>query len=324
MNNRNILLFATLLFVCNLSWAQKDVKFHINHLLDGSPFAFNTAAQNSMGHDFDVSRLEYYISEIEITHDTGQVTKIENFWLLIDASQQTLVDLGNLNIDQVEAISFHVGVDEFNNHQDPSQYPSTHPLGPKAPSMHWGWAAGYRFVAIEGKSGANLAYDFQLHGLGDNNYFKTTITTPKLTPFANGVVIGLDAEYTGILQGINLSSGVIEHGEYREARQALLNFQNHVFTGQVTNTAIDDDLTQQSFQLYPNPASMGESVLSLNEVATDNFSIIVNDLIGRKILQTSLAIGQKEVRIPVSEPGIFIVNLIKDGNVVGVQKLVVK
>ena len=98
MKNRNILLFATLLFVFNLSWAQKDVKFHINHLLDGSPFAFNTAAQNSMGHDFDVSRLEYYISGIEITHDTGKVTSINDFWFLINPSQQTLVDLGNLNI----------------------------------------------------------------------------------------------------------------------------------------------------------------------------------------------------------------------------------
>jgi hypothetical protein len=324
MKNKNILLLATLLFVFNLSWAQKDVKFNINHLLDGSPFAFNTATQNSMGHDFDVSRLEYYISEIEITHDTGKVTKINDFWLLINASQQTLVDLGSLNIDQVEAISFHVGVDEVNNHADPSQYPSTHPLGPKAPSMHWGWAAGYRFVAIEGKSGASLAYDYQLHGLGDNNYFKTTITSPKLTPFANGVVIGLNAEYTGILQGINLSSGVIEHGEYREARQALLNFQNHVFTGEVTNTAIDDELVRQSFQLYPNPTSNGGSTLTLDEVATENFSVVVSDLIGRKILQTELNIGQKEVSIPVYTSGIFVVSLIKEGRLAATQKLVVK
>ncbi len=324
MKNKNILLVAVLLLALNCAWGQKDVKFHIKHLLDGNSFAFNTASQNNMGHDFDVSRLEYYISGIEITHDTGKVTQVNDFWILVNPSQQTLVDLGNFNIDEVEAISFHIGVENAYNHLDPSQYAVTHPLGPKAPSMHWGWAAGYRFVAIEGKSGASLAYDYQLHGLGDNNYFKTVITAPKLTPFANGVVIGLDAEYTGVLQAINLSSGVIEHGEYREARQALLNFQNHVFTGEVTNTAIGDEFAKQSFQLYPNPTSNGISTLSIGEVSTEKFTVVISDLIGRKIFQTELLIGQKEVNIPVHEAGLYIVSLLKEGRVVATQKLISK
>ena len=77
-------------------------------------------------------------------------TAIPNKWVLVNASEATEVDLGSHDVTNVEAVHFHIGVDSSVNHSDPASYPMGHPLAPVFPSMHWGWAAGYRFVAIEG------------------------------------------------------------------------------------------------------------------------------------------------------------------------------
>ncbi len=324
MKNRNILFLIGLFFLLsNGLFAQKEVKFEIRHWLGNNPFAFNLASQNNMGSDFNVTRLEYYLSQIAIVHDTGKVTLVPETWLLINPSQPTLVDLGSFDIDQVEAIRFYVGIDTAHNHDDPALYPITHPLGPKSPSMHWGWAAGYRFVAIEGKSGAGMSYDYQLHGLGDNNYFQTEVLAPMLTPFTGGVVISLDADYTQVVQGMNLNSGLIVHGDNKEARQALLNMKIHVFKPAGANTAIEDEFQAPAFQLYPNPAEAGFSTLLLDEANT-GYEVRVSDLLGRTVFSTEVKAGERKIIISTNEAGLYMLSLVKDGKVWGSRKWMVK
>ena len=108
--SQKIVLFSLILLLSNNLWAQKDVKFEIRHWLGNSPFAFNMPSQNNLAHDFNVTRLEYYISEISIVHDSGLVMRVPDTSFLINPSVQTLVDLGNFAVDQVEGISFHVGL----------------------------------------------------------------------------------------------------------------------------------------------------------------------------------------------------------------------
>ena len=70
--------------------------------------------------------------------------------------------------------------------------------------MHWGWSSGYRFVALEGKSGTTSAnQNLELHGLEDVNYFHLTITTAGTTS-GSDKVIELNADYIQALKNINI------------------------------------------------------------------------------------------------------------------------
>lgn len=302
--------------------AQTPVKFEIKHFLSQAPFALNTVAQNNFQQDFTVTRLQYYISEIAITHDMGQVTPINDYWILVNADTQTVVDLGSYNIQQVEAISFYVGVDTANNHKDPALYPVSHPLGPKAPSMHWGWAAGYRFLAMEGNAGANMSL-YQLHALGDKNYFQVEVQNPWILATANELKISLNADYTRALENIDVSSGVIVHGDYGAAQQALSNFQALVFSPATSNTSISGQLEAPVFSLYPNPATEGQVTIEIAE-AHAAYEVVVNDLVGRQVYQAQMEAGQSELSLRVENAGMYLVTLIKDGKAVSTKKLVVK
>ena len=169
-----------LLFVAISLNAQSSVNIQINHLLDGVLYENEVNTVNDLGNDFMIDRLQYYISGFSIKHDGGQVTEVKDLYVLVSLlndSESTMIDLGELTFTTLESVNFNLGVDQEANHSDPSLYHPTHPLYPQSPSMHWGWSAGYRFVAMEGNSGASLNQTYEFHALGDANYYTFTIPT---------------------------------------------------------------------------------------------------------------------------------------------------
>ena len=247
-------IFSFLALACAVSLnAQTNVNLHIEHMLGSNTFAFNQTASNNLGHSFNVVRMEYYLSEITLIHDGGQDTTIDNLWILVDAGSPTTVPLGSFNISALEGIRFAVGVDSAHNHLDPASWPTGHPLAPKSPSMHWGWAAGYRFVAMEGKSGPSLNQIFEIHALGNKNYHTFSIATSG-TMNGGDLDIDLKADYEGMLHDIGLNQGLVEHGENNEAAQLLENCAYHVFTASGSASIGVEEEQSIRFDIYPNPA----------------------------------------------------------------------
>ncbi|MCT4622387.1 MAG: T9SS type A sorting domain-containing protein [Schleiferiaceae bacterium] len=318
MNKRILTLLA---FVCSLSlWAQKDVYFKIDHTLAGNPFSYNTATSNNLGNTFSVTRLEYYISQIILIHDGGQKTPVANTWILVDATIPVNENLGNFNISNLEAVQFAVGVEQSVNHSDPSAYPTGHPLAPQFPSMHWGWSAGYRFVAYEGKGGASLNQTFQIHALGDGNYFPMTIATAG-TPSGGDLNIDLTADYTRGLDNIDVSNGLFNHGETDEAEDVLINFTRHVFlAADGANSVSLEEQEKPEFKLYPNPSS-GLAFLEVNDLK--GFSLSVTNMVGQEVLHIN-EISNNKVQLDLETSGIYFVSLIDaQGSAVSTQKLIV-
>lgn len=267
--------------------AQNSVEFEIHHKINGSDFGFNQESISPEGENFEVDRLEYYISEINITHDNGIVTEIDSFWILVQTDlSSTQVDLGIHAITNVEAISFSVGVDPDFNHLDPTQYATSHPLGPKSPSMHWGWSAGYRFVAMEGEE-TDGNEQFEIHALGDQNYFETTIEVEGVEN--NGTVsIPIYANYAEALNGIELKNGVITHGDFDEAMDLLENFRDYVFTAIEPIDSLPNDTTTcivtlskiKGISIVPNPSINGSIKLILDQAVEDIDRVEVYDIAG--------------------------------------------
>jgi len=298
--------------------AQVDVYLNINHQLGQNSFAFNTAAANNVGNSFNVKRLQYYIAELTLIHDGGQTTAVPNLWILADAGYTLSEALGNHNITTLEGVQLGIGVESSYNHLDPSAYNMTHPLSPKSPSMHWGWAAGYRFIAFEGKSGSNLTQTYEFHGLGDGNYAKITIPTAG-TLNGTDLNIDLNADYERALENIDLSSGSnIVHGENGKAASVLTNFATYVFTSSEGNGSIG--LTEKKaikIDLYPNPSN-GNLSLKGN---LNGKSLVVIDSQGKVITAKDLSSSLETITI--KNNGFYLVQIFEDSELVQSEKVMV-
>jgi hypothetical protein len=314
-----ILLLAFVGSFINYSYAQTTVKLKINHLLESEDFDLRKETKNDLGNEFMTLRLEYYISGIKLIHDNGQETELSSRYILQNATDDDTVTLGNVNITNLESISFCIGVEKAVNHGDPSKWSSSHALSPKSPSMHWGWTSGYRFVAFEGATGPNLTKKFAIHALGDKNYFRMNIPTTGQV-INNNLVVLLNADYTKAISQINLSTGIFNHGEDDEAAELLRNFQTKVFTnmsGEGNTLAVKDLNVGNAFILAPNP-SMGSFKINVTDNRFTQSQIIIRDLSGRTILESEMT-----TEIRGLSAGMYTITL-KNNNSISTQKLIVK
>tara|TARA_R110002050_G_scaffold141838_2_gene267052 strand:+ start:941 stop:1897 length:957 start_codon:yes stop_codon:yes gene_type:complete len=298
--------------------AQVDVYLNINHQLGQNSFAFSSSASNNLGNAFNVSRLEYYIAEITLIHDGGQTTAIPNLWILANAGANLSEALGNHSITSLEGIQLGIGVESSHNHLDPSTYNMSHPLSPKSPSMHWGWAAGYRFIALEGKTGNNMLQTFEFHGLGDGNYKKFTIPTAG-TLNGSDLNIDLNADYERAFENIDLSSGSnIVHGESGKAAVVISNFATYVFTSSEGNSSVGlgEDLAL-NIDLFPNPSNgnvnLSGDLVGKNLVITDSYGRIVQ----------SLELSSSQETINFSTAGMYLIQIFEDQQLLQTEKILI-
>ncbi len=318
------LLFFSLLFLFQMGTiAQNTVKLKIHHKLATNSFAFEEATANNMSEDFQLTRLQYYLSEIAIVHDQGTETYIQDTWLLANAGEATELDLGSHDIDAIEGISFSVGVGGHFNNSDPALYPEDHPLAPKMPSMHWGWTSGYRFAVLEGKAGSNLDQTLEIHALGAANYFRQTILYP-VTPQDNEMLIHIDADYTRALENISIEAGLINHGSFSTAKQMLENFRDFVFSPTEEITSVKTLNEQQDFIVFPNPSAAGQTTIKLATPTNDRYEVRVMDILGKTITTVPNLTANEVVNLNLEQSGLFFVHLTKGGKTITTKKLIVQ
>ncbi|MCF8450829.1 MAG: T9SS type A sorting domain-containing protein, partial [Taibaiella sp.] len=303
-------------------YAQTPVELQIKHKLGSSDFAFSTATTNSLGNNFNVTRLEYYISKISITHDGGTVTNIPNHYILANGSTNVADALGSYPITSVQSISFYIGVDAPINNADPSLQPAGHPLAPKSPSMHWGWSAGYRFVAMEGMAGTSLGQPYEVHALGNSLYNATTVNVAG-TMIGGKLVIALNADYTQALRGINVSSGLIAHGSGSDEAAVLNNFKNYVFSAGTAVSVVGVAATNNSVVVFPNPAHSGSTTLSFGN-ALQSGTITITDLQGRVVMTTTKKAGESNVNISLKQTGFYFVKAQMADGSIATNKLIIE
>jgi hypothetical protein len=249
---KNFLLLLITIAFQQLSQAQTEFVLRFDHRLDGKKYALNQEATSPLGTKYKLTRLQYYISGIKITHDAGQELNLNNMYLFVDPSKTTSKEfsLGTLtNVTTVEKIEFAVGVDAASNHLDPASYPASHPLAPKNPTMHWGWTSGYRFIALEGKAARSNGLfldDVAIHTVDDRN-FKLNSYNVIAAPENGKMYIDMIAEYNMLLDGITIAGGVNNHSESGSAADLCDNASHKVFSPASptsTNNAYNNNLSE--------------------------------------------------------------------------------
>lgn len=319
---KNTFLFAALLACAGFLNAQGNISLHLSQRLGDAPFALN-APVSAGTYDYKITRMEYYISDIRITHDGGQETPMTDLYLLVHPAEDSVYFLGaHPGITSVEGITFSVGVDEDRNHADPALYPSGHPLAPQNPSMHWGWSSGYRFAALEGKAGANFANDFEIHALGDANYKQQSIATTAETDDAGEKTIYLVADYTQLFVNVDVSAGLIVHGSSGKAVILLNNMKNLVFKAAQSSGILNPEFKGR-FAVLANPALAGEATLSMQLPEGYDYRVTLTDVTGRRLFEQTVAPSPNQLlRLDGTfGAGICFAHLWQNGRPVAVEQL---
>ena len=263
----------------------------------------------------------YYISKIKLTYDGGQSTTLDTTYIMVDARKPVNQLLGNFSFTTLESIEFGVGVDFAANHSDITLYPQNHPLSYQNPSMHWGWAAGYRFIAFEGLTGTGMSQVWQLHALGNKNYGPINRVITAGDKNGNDLIISLDADYTKAAENLSINPNLNYHGEDQQAPLLLSNFRSEVFTKGSPSVGLNE-VQKPSFTMAPNPTT-GSTKLSLEGDIHSNTAVTITDLTGKVISQQAID-GMHEVSLTLPNSGLYLISLSQQGKVIETRKLVVQ
>ncbi|MCF8246385.1 MAG: T9SS type A sorting domain-containing protein [Saprospiraceae bacterium] len=324
MKNKFLLLLLAAMFGQGLN-AQMNVTLHMHQKLGDQPFVLNSAVTVPSDYLVKVTRLQYYVSEIKIVHDGGQVTPVTDLHLLVTAQEDSIFGLGSFDVTIIEGIEFSIGVDPAFNHLDPASYPNDHPLAPKNPVMHWGWAAGYRFIAFEGTSsnnGTTFPDAFQIHTVDDANYLAVTLPVSGVVD-GDHLAINVDADYAQLLMDINVQGGLISHAATGPSAKLAGNMQNFVFSPSVVSGTTEPGIAG-TFVISPNPAS-GAAVVKYDLPGYDQLTLTVSDLAGRTVFTQKLNGSQQSVSLETNwQSGIYVARIFSGDKFLALEKLVVK
>lgn len=290
--------FSALLFATAAHSQSKTVILNVEHRIGTDTCATGVEGINNLGNPFKLNRIQYYMDEIILAHDGGSSDTAAAL-ALVDGFSETSLNLGTFTVDSLESIRFAIGVNASLNHLDPTTYNPNHPLAPKSPSMHWGWTAGYRFIAAEGMGSSTFNQIFEFHGLGDGNYAHLTLPTLGTPVGSDTLMITITANYNELFRGINLGSGLISHGETGGAAQTLHNINNYVFTSSEGNAALGLTEKTHAVGIYPNPSN-GQFIIESSVAGTYE----VLDVQGRKIMKGTLDLGANKVNLNAN--GLFL------------------
>ncbi|MFM1946000.1 MAG: hypothetical protein RL207_283 [Bacteroidota bacterium] len=212
-----------LLFLPFLGLSQKNIFLRLKPVFDTQTFQSQTVYTGNNGQEITLDYFKYYLADITIIHDGGQVLTLGETVYLIDDANYT-VYLGAHPVTTVEQVNFLIGVPKrFNTQsgalaQDISTYDASNALSFQSPSMYWGWSTGYMHMITGGKADGNNdnvpeSY-FELHNLGNNNQQMVTNTNVvQANTSANQVELNFDCHIDRWLNGINLATLGILHDE---------------------------------------------------------------------------------------------------------------
>lgn len=247
MKKYNLLSYLFLLFGFVLQAQQGNLFLNFSHSFDGQALVLGDEYSMPDGRKLDISRLDYYLSNLYLLKGDDLIPEsISDSYLLIKDNSEMSVSafsFENLDLTDVRGVRFYVGIDSVTNHEDPSVYSDGEPLALHMPSMHWGWAGGYRFVVVNG----NVDHDWdetvdelmQFESVGDNFYqpFDLMFDQPQFGTIAMNITFHVEK----LLEGLNLNAALIQHGSGANVNLMMDNvINNEVFTLDQSSLGIEE------------------------------------------------------------------------------------
>lgn len=181
-----------------------SLEFHQS--FDGQSFAMNEWYVTPAGDSVKLSRLDYLMSNIFLIKQNGDTIYAEdknNYALVKAANGMGSWEFGEVLSGTYQGLGFDIGLEDFINTSNPNQWSANHPLNPIHNGLHWGWADGYVFTALEGRymSTAGTEELLLLHIAFQKNrravYFNQSIEV------TNNTVIEIDYAVDQLFSAVN-------------------------------------------------------------------------------------------------------------------------
>jgi hypothetical protein len=283
---KNIILLLSFAYAIGIiAQTTNNVVITFDHTVGGTPLVVNeTIFPIWNNKNILLTRAEFYLSEVELQKNSSTTIPLEDQYMLVNANAPAAeFDLGAFAIDAIESAVLHIGVPESINHLDPASYDANHPLAPKNPSMHWGWTAGYRFMAIEGKvdndNDGIPETNFEFHNLGDVLYKLIKLVGTKEAE--NGTLaLHFILDYAELFKTLNLTSSLIQHGSSPNTNGKMMS--NAITQGFMTLESVtatpEIALNSQNVVAMPNPFATETRIDYILPVGNNVTMIVTNSL----------------------------------------------
>lgn len=292
---------SLLLIVPLVSFGQKGVFLNLNPVFLGVPLELGTTYTHPSDQSFSIDYLNYYVSDVIITHDGGQEMTAMPSVFLATMENYTLF-LGNYDVQNVEHIEFTLGVPARFNTQDGadaidiSSYPSDHPLSFQDPGMYWGWAFGYMHVVTAGMP------FFELHNVGPQLAKQVSLDVIPTETSSSQIDIELFCNVDRWFNSIEFSTMLLSHGAGPENVQMMSNLLTDEVFSVSAQAIIPEYINAQSF-VYHNAQG-----LNVANIPSQAKFLNVTDQLGR-LLQSQPISGASLLSLDIEQKGVVFVSL---------------
>lgn len=222
-----IALFTSLLIACKKDKSVEGPKVHltINETFNDKAFELNEIYNLNDTLLIRIETLMFYISGVSVNQSSGIGLELYK----TGADSDSMIFHGQPG--NYQDISFHIGVSENLNHEDPSLQDADHPLSSFS-GMHWSWAQGYKFFVLEGKFDSDNDQipdqSFSYHIGNDDNFREFSINHDYT--LENDVItdIQINLDIAKVLSGIDIPNNTFTHstGQFELIESLLNNIQN--------------------------------------------------------------------------------------------------
>lgn len=258
---------STALLSAAFSFSQTDVNLYFPPKVGGNDLTLNTTVQDMNGVEMSIEYFNYYISNVHLMHDGGQDLDLSDTVFIVTTADPVL-ELGELDLTNIESIDFSVGVPQSLNHEDISQYDESNPLSWQTPSMHWGWSSGYKFLLINGFGDSNNDGTpnelFQIHSLGDANLKNVSMGVVP-TVGANSTTVVINCNLDEWMFGFNPGNVGVHHGTTGVNASIMNNVNNRPVFTLPGNANIEESIKVDGTIVYSTYD--GLTTFTWNEVA---------------------------------------------------------
>ncbi len=235
----------------------RTTELAITHSFDGAPIQNAHWHRNASGELLTLTRLSYFISELEFVASDGSLHRPQNSILYVDAfnpnTPGTPLDLAPKTYT---TLRFKIGLAPERNHSDPNQYPPNHPLSILENAMYWSWQGGYLFCAIEGYTStgdSDSQIGFSYHIANDD--FLVPIEIPLKLDTSSSQQITLNFDLAKVLEGSEFSLRQQTSTHSREGDPVAVSITHHLATAFRIQTTSTDSPEPSPNPETQNPAN---------------------------------------------------------------------
>lgn len=297
--------FSTLFFICSFLSidGQKNVYLNIQPVFNTLPLQMGTTLTHGSGESYALDHFDYYLSDVKLTYDGGQVMNAVEDVYLVEPNNHALY-LGLLSLENIEQVEFIIGVPNRLNTQEGSEavdisiYKDTHPLSYQSPSMYWGWQFGYMPMIIGGGEGS--AY-FEIHSVGPDLQRQVSLAVIQTDVTEEQINVELQCHVDRWVNGIELGASGVLHGASPDNVLIMDNvLTENVFT-------ISPSASLMNIQPIYSTIYINDGTLYFSQISSETSMIVVYDQLGREILNSNVISANGMIEIGLNHSGLAFV-----------------